>query len=178
MEGEPGAPPREQRKTDPGRRGCGLLETGTVVLFCFVFPRLWKSSSLLPLKSSPGASSEGSKVPSPCLLSFLSLGEQSVEGRWSLLGFKSWLLANLLHRLGPAAGTLQPTSLPVNKETGAPPDLDLPSSVIRSVNRRMDNRETQTHLEMQRKSGLLESSLLHPPCPHQEKEPWEAVVLS
>lgn len=84
MEEKPGAPPREQRKTDPGRRGCGLLETGTVVLFCFVFPRLWQSSSLLPLKSSPGSSSEGSKVPSLCLLSFLSLGEQSVEGRWSL----------------------------------------------------------------------------------------------
>lgn len=161
--------PREQRKTDPGRRRCGLVETGTVLFL----PQTWKSSPPLLLKLSSSSSSAGGKVPS--LLSFLSLGEQSVEGRWSFLWVQVLAVEWLCNGLGPAAGLLWGTSLPVNKEAGPPPDPDLPSSVIRTVNRRMDNRETQTHVQMQRQSGLL---LWELSAPHQKQVPLEAVVLS
>lgn len=66
---------------------------------------------------------------------------------------------------------LRPISWPVNEAAGAPPDPDLPSSLDRSVSRRMENRETLMNIEIQRKAGLLRELSAHLPLLHQEQLP-------
>ena len=114
----------------------------------------------------------------PSLLSFLSLGEQSIEGRWSLLWLQVLAVEWLCNGLGPAAGLLWGTSLPISKEAGPPPDPDLPSSVITTVTCRMDNRETQMHVQTQTIRPSPLRALHHPPFPHQKQAPLEAAVVS
>lgn len=101
-----------------GNKGKWILEEGSVVWWQrrFLFLRHWTSSLLLPLKSFPTSFLAGSKVPSQCLSSFLSLGEPRGEKR-SLSYQLGWLVE--------WAAIFWSISLPV-KEGGWSPYCDPP----------------------------------------------------
>lgn len=148
--------PREQGKIDPGRRGCGLLGTGTffssqaleivsastseVIPHVFLSRKQRAFSVLALLSESGGAECKESLVP----------------------GFEFCFLADMLIGLGPAAAARWPVSLPINKEDGASPDPDLPSSLIRAASRRKETGEAQMNMEIKKSRPPL-TAICHLP---------------